>query len=200
MMKWIGLTGGIATGKSTVSKILQKSGYNVIDADQISHEIMQKDEEGYILVAREFGTKVLNEAREIDRKKLGNLIFNNLEMRKKLEKLLHPIIQRRVEELKKNLESKGTFVAFYDVPLLYEKNLEGQFDSVVCVASSALNQLERLKKRDGLPTVDAIARINSQLPIAEKSGRADHVIWNDGDLNDLEFQVREFLTKIGARS
>lgn len=197
-MKWIGLTGGIASGKSTVAELLQKNGYVVVDADVIAHDVVARGSVGLKKVIDTFGRIYLKEDGELDRKKLGQLVFDNSEKRLELERIIHPLVQEKVREIKAELEKKGTKIAFYDVPLLFEKNLQSQFDATVVVACSSHVQMERLIKRSGLSKSAAAARIGSQLPIMDKAMEADYVIWNDGTLKDLEFEVSEFLKKVAA--
>lgn len=197
-MKWIGLTGGIASGKSTVAGLLQKNGYVVVDADVIARDVVARGSVGLKKVIDTFGRIYLKEDGELDRKKLGQLIFDNSEKRLELERIIHPLVQEKVKEIRAELEKKGTQIAFYDVPLLFEKKLQSQFDATVVVACSSHVQMERLMRRNGLSKSAAAARIGSQLPIMDKAMEADYVIWNDGALKDLEFEVSEFLKKLAT--
>lgn len=188
-MKWIGLTGGIATGKSTVSQTLQAQGYRVIDADQIAKEVVQKGSRGLDLVVQHFGPAVLGPDANLDRKKLGAMVFSDLEKRKELEAIVHPLIQARVHELKMQAELDHCRVCFYDVPLLFEKKLQAQFDQVWLVSCSPETQLQRLMLRDHLDQQAAQSRIQAQIPITEKEKMADLVLHNDADIENLKKQV-----------
>lgn len=195
-MKWIGLTGGIATGKSTVSQILKQQGYPIVDADQIAREVVAPKTVGLAQIQKVFGYEVMTDSGELNRKKLGQIVFDDIEKRLKLEKIIHPLVQERVKEIRNDLASRGHKLAFYDVPLLFEKGLQAQFDLTVCVACSDETQLKRLMSRDQLDSKAALARIKSQMSLSQKISLSDHVIWNDGNLIDLEYQVNDALIKI----
>lgn len=195
-MKWIGLTGSIATGKSTVAEILKKNGYPVVDADQIAREVVAVGTEGFKKIVKTFGRTIVQKDGQLNRSELGALVFSDSQKRSELERIVHPLVQERTAQIRKELESKNIKMAFYDVPLLYEKGLQKNFDAVVVVAASAQVQLERLVKRNGLTMAQATDRIRSQLSIAEKTALADYIIWNDGDMKDLEFETTQCLNKL----
>ena len=195
-MKWVGLTGSIATGKTTVAEIFKKNGYPVVDADLIAREVVAVGTEGFKKIVKSFGRTIVRDDGELDRKKLGDIVFANPEKRFELERITHPLVQARAAQLRNELESKNVKMAFYDVPLLYEKNLQDNFDAVVVVASSAQVQLERLMKRNNLSRSQAADRVSSQMSIAEKTAVADYVIWNDGAMRDLEFETAECLKRL----
>lgn len=195
-MLWIGLTGGIATGKSTVALRLRSKGFAVIDADVIAKEVVASGTPGLKKIVDVFGRSVLGPQGELDRSRMANDIFSDLTKRKQLEAIVHPLVQEKVRLLRQSLELKGCGLAFYDVPLLYEKNLTEQFDAVVVVACSAQKQMERLMARNGIDRMAASARIGSQIPILEKVSLANFVIWNDGSLEDLEADIDRFLQKL----
>lgn len=180
----IGLTGGIATGKSTAAEYLKKKGAKIIDADQISHKITQKGEKGWKRVINEFGKDILKEDGEFDREKLGEIVFSNTEKRKKLEALLHPlIIYEMKEEAHEYLES-GQIVVFM-APLLYETGLNRFCDQVWVISASKEAQIKRLEKRNNLDQDDALKRIDSQLSIEEKKKKADVIIENNSTIKKL---------------
>ena len=197
-MKWIGLTGGIATGKTTVAEMLRKNGYPVVDADAIAREVVARGTPGFKKIVDKFGRFYVQADGDIDRKRLGQAVFDDPLKRQDLEHITHPLIQEKVRQIRAALEAKGHAIAFYDVPLLYEKNLEPQFDSVVVVACSAPTQLDRLIKRNKLSRGAAASRVASQIPILDKVGKANFVIWNDGAQKDLDFEFAEFLKKLKA--
>ena len=188
-MKWYGLTGGIATGKSTVAGLLQSRGFAVIDADQIAHQITGKNEPGYDLIIKDFGLGVLDSDQNIDRKKLGQIIFNNLELKSKLEAILHPLIHQKVQFLKADYKNKNHKMCFYDVPLLFEKNMETQFDAVILVYVQPQIQLQRLITRNHLTFSEAEIRIKNQSPMPEKIKKSHFCLDNSTDVSDLEHQV-----------
>ena len=170
-MKWVGLTGGIASGKSSVSKVLREMSYPVIDADVLAHEVLKLGTEGLRQVTSAFGPEILKKNGELDRKKMGEIVFSDQEKRLQLEALIHPLVRDLQMKKRNELEQKNTEIAFYDVPLLFEKNLESQFYKVIVVYSSNNTQLERLKLRDGISDEEALARLNSQMDIEEKKKR-----------------------------
>jgi dephospho-CoA kinase len=188
-MKWIGLTGGIGTGKSTVAKILRDMGLPVVDADQLARQSTAVGSPGLKRVAAEFGAGVLDSSGELDRSALGAIVFSDPKKREDLEGILHPIIQELRAKARRELEQAGCEMAFYDVPLLFEKNLEDEFDSTVLVYANPEEQVRRVVERDGLSLSDAEARLRAQLPIDEKVKRADFVIFNRGSLSDLKANV-----------
>ena len=132
-MQWIGLTGGIATGKSTAAEILRKLGYPVIDADAVSRQAVGPGTMGLQEVVRTFGQDVLLADGSLDRKKMATAVFDNPQLREKLEIILHPLIQAEVARQRQELEKNGHQLAIYDVPLLFEKNLDNQFDQIILV-------------------------------------------------------------------
>ena len=165
MMKWIGITGGIATGKSTVTQRLRTLGYDVLDADEVAHRVTD-----LVLpqIFQTFGESVKNPDGSLNRKALGALIFGHEEQRKELEAIIHPLVRVQVAAEKSQLEKSGRAVAFYGVPLLYEKQMEKDFDAVILVSSTPDLQLERLQKRNSLGEIEALARVKSQIPLKDK--------------------------------
>lgn len=193
---WVGLTGGIATGKSTVSKYLQSRGFPVIDADLLAQQAVVPGSEGLKLVISQFGTEFLNERTELDRKKLGEKVFADPNALLKLEAILHPLVQSRVRELRQQYEKAGAKVIFYDVPLLFEKKLQDQFDKIVVVASTEDLQRLRMKQRNQWSEEESLRRLKNQLPMQEKIKAADYVIENNSDLTDLKKNVDLLIQKI----
>jgi len=190
----IGLTGGIATGKTTVSNFLEKLGAKIIDADKIAHEVMKKGNKGWKKVLNAFGEDILNDKGEINRPLLGKLVFSNQEQKRKLEKIVHPIIVQRIEEQLKELRRKtGNIieenrVIVLDAPLLYETGLESLVDQVWVVYTDPKTQLERLINRDGLTLQEARDRISAQMDLSKKCQLADRVIYNTED--EIKLQER----------
>ena len=195
-MKWIGLTGGIATGKSTVAKLFESQGGAVIDADAISHAITRPGEEGYFKVVSHFGNLVIDEKGFLNRLKLADIVFKNPEKKTELESLLHPIIQARVQEAKANYAIQGKKFCFYDVPLLFEKKLQSQFDFVVTVWCDEEVRLQRLMQRNGLEREAAELRIRQQMPQSLKISESDYCIDNSGSEQSLIHIVNRFLAQI----
>lgn len=192
----IGLTGGIASGKSTAANLLKEMGLPVINLDKISREIMKKGTPGYREVLSTFGQTILKEGKKIDRKKLGKLIFENPTMRKKLETITHPLILKRMEEKISQFEEEGAKVVIVEVPLLIETDLMDKFDQIWLVYVDDGTQIERLMKRDNLSREEAILRLNAQIPLEDKKAYADQVITNHGNIEDLKEQLNKLWREI----
>lgn len=195
-MKWTGLTGGIATGKSTAKKLFEGLGFPVIDADQISHKLSEAGQPGYLGIVSHFGNSILAPDQSLDRKKLGQIIFSDAQKKLELEQILHPLIKREVQILRSNYEKQGDQVCIYDVPLLFEKNLSGEFDVVIMIWCDAHTQLDRLVKRSGFSEADAQMRIKNQVPLVEKLARSNYCIDNSGSIHELELQIRKLTKKL----
>jgi len=195
--KIIGITGGISTGKSTASKIIQKKGFAVIDADLIAREVVEVGKPAYKELIKYFGEGILREDGSIDRKKLGDTVFNDVRLLNKLNSILHPYIYEEMKlEMEKYCGRDG--VVFLDIPLLYEKYHELNdngiiFDEVWLVYADEEVQLKRLMERNNLNKEEAMARIRAQLPLEEKKRIATRLIDNNKDINYLKKQVEELL-------
>lgn len=190
----IGLTGGIASGKSTVANMLIDKGITVIDADIIAKQAVEKGMPAYRQIIDEFGEDTLLENGDIDRRKLGALVFTNEQKRLALNSIVHPAV--REEMLKRRDESianQETFVVL-DIPLLFESKLESLVDKIIVVSVTKELQLERLIKRNQLTEEEALSRIRSQMPLEEKVSRADNVIDNSGTLEETKQQLEEILS------
>lgn len=189
----IGLTGGIACGKSTVAQMLVAKGAVLIDADQVAREVVLPGTPALALIAEQFGPQVIQEDGSLDRKALGQQIFHHEPRRKQLEQILHPRIRAlmtsRMEQAEKD---KPDRLVVADVPLLYESGLVHHYDKVMVVYVPEAMQISRLMKRDGLSEQEAMSRIQAQLPIEEKKGKADYVIDNSGSLEQTRKQVDAF--------
>lgn len=191
----IGLTGGIATGKSTAAEYLKQKGAVIIDADQISHEISKKGEKGWQLVVDEFGEEILKEDGELDRKKLGEIVFSDPAKRKKLESLLHPlIIYKMKEQAHQYLESDE--IVIFMAPLLYEAGLARFCDQIWVISSSEATQVKRLEKRNNFDRKEALKRIKSQMSISEKKNKADIIIENNSTIEELKSKLDFYWGKV----
>jgi dephospho-CoA kinase len=188
----IGLTGGIASGKSLVCQTLKRLGMTVIDADEIGHEILAKDDAVKQEVAKVFGAEVLTAGGAVDRERLGGIVFRNPERRRALERILHPPIEA---QLWKRARDGGDDVVL-EVPLLIEQGAHKRVDLVVVVYASRERQIERLMARDGISREEAITRIDTQLPLEEKVSYAHYVINNGGSVEETEEQVVRFYTAV----
>ena len=186
----IALTGGIATGKSTVASLLALNGMRVIDADTISHEILNASSEW---VKDTFGNEFVNNSK-VDRTKLGSLVFSDAKAKKVLEDFLHPKIR---QEIKNRSEKQDTFKFPYliDIPLFFENGAYNIKESVVVYTPSDI-QLERFMKRNGYSKEESLKRIASQMPIDEKKQKATWVIDNSKNLKHLQQEVEDFVEKI----
>ena len=188
----VGLTGGIATGKSTVSAMLAHLGCRVIDADQLAREVVAPGQPAHAAIVAEFGPEVLQPDGYLDRKRLGAIVFADPERRKRLEAITHPAVRQRQQRILSMLEEEEhDGLVIWDVPLLYETKGDAHVDRVVVVATDEDTELARLIARDGSGEADARARIQSQMPVAEKAKRAHYVIDNSGSRADTERQVRQ---------
>jgi dephospho-CoA kinase len=191
----VGLTGGIASGKSTVSKYLKELGAVIIDADKIAHSLMEPKKILWKRVVKEFGKEILLSNGTIDRKKLGGIIFNDSKAKKRLDKTTHPIIIAKIEEEMERL-SKENDILIVDVPLLIEIDMIDFFDEVWLVYVDKDVQIKRLMTRDQIDYQKAIAKINSQMPLIKKKEYADRIINNNGTEEELKFEVIRVWQKI----
>ena len=197
-MKLIGLTGGIASGKSTVAKILGQLGAAIVDADVLSREVVAPGHDGWNEIVATFGRDVLQADQTLDRQKLRTLIFNNPDARKQLEAIIHPRVRALAERRIGEHTAAGFQLIVYEVPLLFEGKIHEWLRPVILVACNVDMQRQRLQQRDGLDAAAAQKHIDAQMSLEEKRRLADYVIDNDGSLADLESQVRAVLAKIQA--
>jgi len=188
----VGLTGGIASGKSVVSKILGDLGALVIDADGVSREIMVPHTECWEQVVSSFGKEILREDLTIDREKLADLVFKNPKQRAKLNSVVHPAIMKRIEERLDTIKEKDPeTIVVIDAALLIETGMYKRYDKLVVVYAGKEMQLKRLMARDGMSRDEAQRRIDSQLPLREKIKLADFVIRNEGSLKKTKEEVEK---------
>ena len=196
MSKVIGLTGGIASGKSTVSELLTAFGFKVVDADTAAREAVAKGTPGIVKVKEVFGEEAIDENGEMDRKYMGELVFNNPGERIKLNEIVHPKVREIMEEKKQQFLNEGHNVIM-DIPLLFENELQDTVDEVWLVYTSESIQIERLMERNDLTQEEAKARVYSQISIDKKSRMADHVIDNLGDKLELKQNLEKLLSEKG---
>ncbi|RSL32975.1 dephospho-CoA kinase [Salibacterium salarium] len=189
----IGLTGGIASGKSLISAELEQYGYPVIDADHIAREVVEPEEQAYEQIVEHFGAEILELDGRIDRKKLGKLIFSDAEKRQLLNQIMHPAIRKRMLEKKAVYEKTGYDVIVFDIPLLVENNLQFMVDKVLLVYVDRAEQKKRLINRDQAGEEDAEQRIASQMPMADKKAYADAVIDNNTTRDQTIKQLEDIL-------
>ena len=196
MSKVIGLTGGIASGKSTVSELLTAFGFKVVDADTAAREAVAKGTPGIAKVKEVFGEEAIDENGEMDRKYMGELVFNNPGERIKLNEIVHPKVREIMEEKKQQFLNEGHNVIM-DIPLLFENELQDIVDEVWLVYTSESIQIDRLMERNDLTQEEAKARVYSQISIDKKSRMADHVIDNLGDKLELKQNLEKLLSEKG---
>ncbi|MBG3348981.1 dephospho-CoA kinase [Staphylococcus aureus] len=196
MPKVIGLTGGIASGKSTVSELLSVFGFKVVDADKAAREAVKKGSKGLAQVREVFGDEAIDENGEMNRRYMGDLVFNHPEKRLELNAIIHPIVRDIMEEEKQEYLKQG-YNVIMDIPLLFENELENTVDEVWVVYTSESIQMDRLMQRNNLSLEDAKARVYSQISIDKKSRMADHVIDNLVDKLELKQNLERLLEEEG---
>ena len=198
MARIIGITGGIASGKSTVTEFLRRQGYQVIDADQVVHELQEPGGRLYQALLSAFGPAILQEDGRLDRLKLGAMIFGNPELLAKSSQIQNQIIREELAGRRDLLAGKEE-IFFMDLPLLFELDYEAWFDQIWLVDVTEETQLSRLMTRNALSQEEADKRIAAQLSLQEKRNRADVLIDNNGPLELTQEQLREALQKLERR-
>jgi dephospho-CoA kinase len=194
----IGLTGSIASGKSTVSKMLKEKGFPIVDADEIARLVVEPGSPVLVEISRIFGQEIVHNDGSLNREKLGARIFGNAEERQKLNSIIHPAIRKEMLRQKEQWISMGSNTVILDIPLLFESKLQSYVDKIIVVSVTPEIQKERLIARNVLSEEEADARIRSQLPIKEKELSADAVLRNNGTVEETEIQLTEVLSKWNA--
>ena len=189
----IGLTGGIGTGKSTVSKILSTEGFKVIDADLISREVLEKNPRILDIIRTQFGSGFFDWRGEFRRKEFGNHIFRFPKQRVKYEGIIIPYIKEEIQNQFERYEKNGEKIVILDAPTLIENNLHLDMDYVILVVADNSVLIKRIIERDKLTNSDAVIRINSQLPVVQKIEFANIIIDNNNDLIDTQKQVYDLI-------
>ncbi|EST90519.1 dephospho-CoA kinase [Vagococcus lutrae LBD1] len=189
----LGLTGGIATGKSTVTHFFRQHDIPVVDADVIAREVVEPGTDGLAEIVKTFGTEILLEDGSLNRKKLGEIIFKDDDKREMLNQILHQEIHQKMMMAKEKWESERVPLIVFDIPLLYEAEYQNTFDAIMVVYVPEKTQIARLMERDELTVQQARDRIASQLPIEEKKAHADIVIDNSQTIADTYEQVQNWL-------
>lgn len=198
MARIIGITGGIASGKSTVTEFLRQQVYQVIDADQVVHELQEPGERLYQALLSTFGSSILQEDGRLDRPKLGAMIFGDPELLEQSSQIQNQIIREELADRRDLLAETEDFF-FMDLPLLFELQYEDWFDQIWLVDVTKETQLSRLMTRNGLSQEEATKRIAAQLSLQEKRKRADVLIDNNGSLEETRQQIRHALQKLERR-
>lgn len=192
----IGLTGGIASGKSTISSILKAVGWPVIDADLIARQIVMPGSKGLEQIVNRFGPQMLNSDGTLDRKKLGKTVFDDPKKLSDLDKIEHPLIQETIDSQLDEFKKQHLPVVVLDVPLLFETGMDEECDLTVLAVVDQATQLKRLMKRDQISKMDAVKKISSQMSLKEKMQRADVIIDNNGTLEQTRSQVAELVDRV----
>ncbi|SFD60229.1 dephospho-CoA kinase [Lentibacillus persicus] len=193
MTRVIGLTGSIASGKSTVSLMFDEFNIPVIDADKISREVVMPGEKAYEQIVDTFGEEVLREDKSLDRKKLGAIVFKNEEKRQQLNNIVHPAVREKMLERRDAYTTSGEKSVVLDIPLLFESKLKGFVEKTIVVYVDEDVQLARLMERDGYSEEEAHQRINAQMPVKKKAELADAIIDNNGTRRDTYQQLESLL-------
>lgn len=190
-----GLTGGIGSGKSAVADLFEQYGVPVVSADELARVVVARGSEGLARVVEAFGDGVLDERGELDRRKMAAIVFQDPNKRQELEGILHPRIRERFEQVLDAIEKSGHAVAVYEVPLLFEKNLQNDMKAVILVTADEAIRIARVCARDGVTEAEVRARMAVQLAEDAKRKRADYVIVNDGSYDDLRREVEFVLAR-----
>lgn len=189
----IGLTGGIASGKSTVANMLRKLQFPIVDADEVARQVVEPGKPALKEIIAAFGDDIVQENGEMNRQKLGNIIFNDEEKRRTLNGIIHPAIRQEMMRQREEWLHNGAETVIMDIPLLFEGNQKHTVDRILVVTVDEAIQLERLMNRNGFTEEEARARISSQLPLSEKVEGADGVIFNNGTIENTEQQLEKIL-------
>ncbi|GGN48999.1 dephospho-CoA kinase [Oceanobacillus indicireducens] len=191
----IGLTGSIATGKSTVAKMFRQLGIPVIDADILAREVVEPGEDAYKKVIETFGEDILLDDKTLNRKRLGEIVFTDETKRKQLNGIVHPAIRKRMLEKRDHFIREGYQCVVLDIPLLFESKLQEFVDKILVVYADQEIQLQRLMARNEFSEEEAMQRIQSQMPVKKKASLADAVINNNSTKEETYEQLRQLLEK-----
>jgi dephospho-CoA kinase len=193
----VGLTGGVASGKTAVSRVLREEGAYIIDADQIARELVQPHKPAWNELVRAFGKEILQEDGSIHRRKLADKVFTDPEQRKVLNQILHPRIKEEMDRRTKEIGQRDPeAIVVIDAPLLVELGVYRQVDQLIVVSSTQMQQMERLKERDGRSPEEALRLFSSQMPVEEKAKLADFVIRNEGSLEETKKRAKEVFKEL----
>jgi dephospho-CoA kinase len=189
----VGLTGGVAAGKSTVAAMFKRCGAVIIDADKLARDVVKPGKPAWRDIVTVFGGDVLSQDRTINRHALGAIVFHNTAKRRRLERIIHPrVAQEQMRLTKAAAKNDPHAVVIYDVPLLFEAGIDKRVDKIIVVTADRETQIARLKKRNGLSRAEALRRIKSQMPLAKKVARSDYVL--DGTMK------RHLLSKLAGKT
>ncbi|EKD50529.1 MAG: hypothetical protein ACD_62C00511G0002 [uncultured bacterium] len=194
----IGITGGLATGKSTVSALLRRSGYFVIDTDAIAHDVVKPHQKAFRQIVEAFGQAIISKDGTIDRDALAQLVFINKTKRKELEAIVHPEVKKAVKNIIDILKKQKPRLIFLEVPLLFETDFHKLCHQTVCVTSSQSHQLERARTKRHMSRSQALARIRAQMSLSKKCKRADFVIENNAGKKELTQKIKIWLKALSC--
>ena len=198
-MKRVGLTGGIATGKSVARAELERLGVPTLDADIVARDVVAPGTPVLEAILARFGDAILDSAGALDRRKLGSIVFADDGARRDLERIVHPAVRAAIDAWLTAAEHEGRTIGVAVIPLLYETGREHDFDIVITTACDPAEQLRRVMTRDSLTETQARQRIAAQLSTEEKVRRADYVIWTDGSYDNTKRQIVELLEHLAKR-
>ena len=192
-MRVVGLTGGIASGKSTVSNLFKISGVPVIDADLVARQVVEKDSVGLKTLITHLGESILNEDGTLNRNELGRKMFSDDAIRTEVNDILQPLIRQEITARMKAYQEQGESLIVLDLPLLFEMKYEDMCDEIIVIAVSLETQIVRMQVRNGYTQEEALKRIHAQMPLEDKVKKATIVWNNEGDLKELETTVHHWL-------
>ena len=196
----VGLTGGISSGKSTVTSCFLEKGIVVLDADQIVRNLQRPNSPLLLTLVETFGPSIIRENGELARDVLGKIIFHDAKAKQRLNALIHPLVRQKLKEELEKLRAAGEVLVVLDIPLLFESQFEDLVDCTVVVYVSKDIQLKRLMKRDQIDEDYALAKINSQMSLEDKRMRADYVWVNNGTMGELKRRVEELFELLWEKS
>jgi dephospho-CoA kinase len=199
-MLWIGITGPMGSGKSTVATLLRQMGYEVLDADEVSRKVLSPGTFGETQVFQTFGQGLKNAQGVLDRRALGRLVFGHPDKLQKLEEIIHPLVRFEVKMQRQRLRDAGRTAGFYDVPLLFEKKMQNEFDHVLVVSAPRELRNTRVQSRSQLTIEEIEERNLRHLPVEFKEANASAVIRNSGSLDELRAEVVRALRKLNIAS
>jgi dephospho-CoA kinase len=185
----IGLTGGIASGKSTATQVLRRKRIPVICADEIAHDVTRINQPAYKAIIKTFGKEILQKNKRLNRQRLAKIVFTDPKLKKKLEGIVHPAVRKEIHAKIKELKEKGKRLIILDIPLLFESGWHKKCDYTICIAAPQNTQIERLIKHRKMTHKHALERIRSQMPLKDKMKLADFVIWNKGTKQSFQNAV-----------
>jgi dephospho-CoA kinase len=190
----VGLTGGIATGKSTVAQMFRRRGATIIDADQLARQVVRPGKPAWREIVKRFGKEVLSSDGTINRQALGAIVFHNRRALRHLERIIHPRVAREQQRLARRIARRTPHaILIYEVPLLFETGVDKRADTVIVVTADRKTQIARLKKRNGMTRLQALQRIRNQMPLARKASLADVVLNGTKPKSLLKKDVRRLM-------